>query len=96
MDFLNRAVVALTKIEAGRRAISQSREYSAFRRLWQLFCYAQIGGLAVATFIALLLVLVFQAILVRGLKWITWEVALSSGDKVERIADSPFVGNVGS
>src|ERR1700737_1653444 len=64
--------------------------------LWQPLCYAQIGGLAVATFITLLLVPVFYAIFVLDLKWITWEVAHSSGDKVERIADSPCVGAVGS
>jgi len=49
--------------------------------LWKPLCYAQIGGLAVATFITLLLVPVFYAIFVLDLKWITWEVAHSSGDK---------------
>ena len=34
----------------------------------------QIGGLAVATFITLLLVPVFYAIFVLDLKWITWDV----------------------
>jgi multidrug efflux pump subunit AcrB len=42
--------------------------------LWQPLCYAQIGGLAVATFITLLLVPVFYAIFVLDLKWITWDV----------------------
>jgi multidrug efflux pump len=42
--------------------------------LWKPLCYAQIGGLAVATFITLLLVPVFYAILVLDLKWITWDV----------------------
>jgi multidrug efflux pump subunit AcrB len=41
--------------------------------LWKPLCYAQIGGLAVATFITLLLVPVFYPILVLDLKWITWE-----------------------
>ena len=36
--------------------------------LWQPLCYAQIGGLAVATFIALLLVPVMYAIFVFDLK----------------------------
>jgi hypothetical protein len=36
-------------------------------------CYAQIGGLAVATFITLLLVPVFYSILFLDLKWIKWE-----------------------
>jgi multidrug efflux pump subunit AcrB len=43
--------------------------------LWKPLCYAQIGGLAVATFITLLLVPVFYSIFVLDLKWITWEVA---------------------
>src|SRR2546425_9449309 len=64
--------------------------------LWQPLCYAQIGGLAVATFITLLLVPVFYAIFVLDLKWITWEVAHPSGDKVERKADSPLLGSVSS
>jgi hypothetical protein len=37
-------------------------------------CHAQIGGLAVATFVTLLLVLVFYSIFVLDLKWITWDV----------------------
>jgi multidrug efflux pump subunit AcrB len=41
--------------------------------LWKPLCYAQIGGLAVATFITLLLVPVFYAIFVLDLKWIKWE-----------------------
>ncbi len=41
--------------------------------LWKPLCYAQIGGLAVATFITLLLVPVFYAIFVLDLKWIKLE-----------------------
>ena len=41
--------------------------------LWKPLCYAQIGGLAVATFITLLLVPVFYSIVVLDLKWIKWE-----------------------
>ena len=41
--------------------------------LWQALCYAQIGGLAVATFITLLLVPVLYSIFVLDLKIITWE-----------------------
>ena len=44
--------------------------------LWKPLCYAQIGGLAVATFITLLLVPVFYAIFVLDLKWITWDVTV--------------------
>jgi multidrug efflux pump subunit AcrB len=41
-------------------------------RLWQPLCFAQIGGLAVATFITLLPVPVFYASFVLDLKWIKW------------------------
>ncbi len=41
--------------------------------LWQPLCYAQIGGLTVATFITLLMVPVFYSIMVLDLKWLTWE-----------------------
>ena len=43
--------------------------------LWKPLCYAQIGGLAVAIFITLLLVPVFYSIFVLDLKWIKWETA---------------------
>ena len=43
--------------------------------LWEPLCYAQIGGLAVATFITLLLVPVLYAIAVLDLKIIKWETA---------------------
>jgi multidrug efflux pump subunit AcrB len=52
--------------------------------LWQPLCYAQIGGLAVATFITLLLVCVFYAIFVRDLKLIRWEVEHVSEDSGDR------------
>jgi multidrug efflux pump subunit AcrB len=41
--------------------------------LWEPLCYAQIGGLAIATFLTLLLVPVIYTIVVRDLKWIRWE-----------------------
>ena len=41
--------------------------------LWKPLCYAQIGGLTVATFITLLLVPVFYSIFVLDLKWIEWK-----------------------
>jgi multidrug efflux pump subunit AcrB len=40
--------------------------------LWKPLCYAQIGGLAVATFITLLLVPVFYSIAVLDLKIVKW------------------------
>ena len=43
--------------------------------LWQPLCYAQIGGLAVATFITLLLVPVLYSIAVLDLKIVKWNVA---------------------
>ena len=43
--------------------------------LWQPLCYAQIGGLAVATFITLLLVPVFYSIAVLDLKIVKWTTA---------------------
>jgi multidrug efflux pump subunit AcrB len=41
--------------------------------LWEPMCYAQIGGLAVATFVTLLIVPVLYSILVLDLKLIRWE-----------------------
>ena len=43
--------------------------------LWEPLCYAQIGGLAVATVITLLLVPVFYSIAVHDLKIVKWETA---------------------
>lgn len=43
--------------------------------LWKPLCYAQIGGLSVATFITLLLVPVLYAIFVLDLKWVKWQTA---------------------
>jgi len=56
--------------------------------LWQPLCYAQIGGLAVATFITLLLVPVFYSIFVFDLKWIKWEVA----EEAAEVAKAAEVG----
>ena len=54
--------------------------------LWKPLCYAQIGGLAVATFITLLLVPVFYSIFVLDLKWIKWETA---GDREQAAEAEP-------
>jgi multidrug efflux pump subunit AcrB len=51
--------------------------------LWKPLCYAQIGGLAVATFITLLLVPVFYSIFVLDLKWIKWEIAENRPETAE-------------
>jgi multidrug efflux pump len=44
--------------------------------LWEPLCYAQIGGLAIATFVTLLLVPVLYAIFVKDLKLVRWEAAV--------------------
>ena len=41
--------------------------------LWEPLCYAQIGGLTIATFVTLLLVPVLYSIFVLDLKLIKWE-----------------------
>jgi len=41
--------------------------------LWQPLCYAQIGGLSVATFVTLLMVPVLYSIFVLDLKVLSWE-----------------------
>jgi Cu/Ag efflux pump CusA len=53
--------------------------------LWKPLCYAQIGGLAVATFITLLLVPVFYSIFVLDLKWIKWE---TTGDPEQKTTEA--------
>lgn len=45
---------------------------AAWRSLWEPLCYAQIGGLTVATVITLILVPVFYSISVLDLKVIKW------------------------
>jgi multidrug efflux pump subunit AcrB len=54
--------------------------------LWEPLCYAQIGGLAVATVITLLLVPVLYAIVVRDLKLVRWEAPPAAG--VDQPTDS--------
>jgi multidrug efflux pump subunit AcrB len=71
-------------------------------RLWEALCYAQIGGLTAATFITLLLGLVFYAICVLDLKIVKWDATAapaSSGRpeepiQVERLshASAGYVG----
>jgi hypothetical protein len=46
--------------------------------LWEPLCYAQIGGLTIATFVTLLLVPVMYSIFVLDLKLIKWETEHSS------------------
>jgi multidrug efflux pump subunit AcrB len=42
--------------------------------LWQPLCYAQIGGPALATVVALLLVAVMYSLFVLDLKWVKWKI----------------------
>jgi multidrug efflux pump subunit AcrB len=48
--------------------------------LWHPLCYAQIGGLTVATLITLVLVPVLYTIMIRDLKWISWSSAEEKGE----------------
>jgi len=50
--------------------------------LWEPMCYAQIGGLTVATFVTLLLVPVLYAICVLDLKMVKWEAAAPAVETV--------------
>jgi len=49
--------------------------------LWEPLCYAQIGGLTIATLITLLIVPVFYAIFVKDLHLVRWkhEAAVAHG-----------------
>jgi multidrug efflux pump subunit AcrB len=57
--------------------------------LWQPLCYAQIGGLTVATFITLLMVPVFYSIFVLDLKILTWETKPEISGAATSIPTSP-------
>jgi multidrug efflux pump subunit AcrB len=56
--------------------------------LWEPLCYAQIGGLSVATFIELLLVPVLYAIFVLDIKLVTWDTTVA-----QRYASSTDAGS---
>ena len=51
--------------------------------LWEPLCYAQIGGLTIATFITLLLVPVMYSIFVLDLKLIKWDTEQPSASAQE-------------
>ncbi len=62
--------------------------------LWEPLCYAQIGGLTLATFITLLLVPTFYAICVKDLKIIKWkgpieEKPLSEDEEISGESEKP-------
>ncbi len=54
--------------------------------LWQPLCFAQIGGLALATFIELLLVKVFYVIFVLDLKIVKWEAGPGAAQAAPAVA----------
>ncbi len=60
--------------------------------MWEPMCYAQIGGLTVATFITLLLVPVIYSIFVLDLKLIKWE-ATGMAKEVGPEAAAPATGD---
>jgi multidrug efflux pump subunit AcrB len=59
--------------------------------LWQPLCYAQIGGLTVATFITLLMVPVLYSIFVLDLKILVWgpEKDSVNSDTLAPVSSSP-------
>jgi multidrug efflux pump subunit AcrB len=54
--------------------------------LWEPLCYAQIGGLTVATFVTLLLVPVLYAIFVLDLKLVRWDASADAPAAVPGVA----------
>ena len=57
--------------------------------LWEPLCYAQIGGLTIATFITLGLVPLLYTVFVRDLRIIRWEREAGPGDaRVVGVADA--------
>ena len=57
--------------------------------LWQPLCYAQIGGLTVATFITLLMVPVLYSIFVLDMKILSWEAEKEEPRTVAGVAPGP-------
>ncbi len=57
--------------------------------LWQPLCYAQIGGLTVATFVTLLMVPVLYSIFVLDLKILTWDEKPKAAETENHGAASP-------
>jgi len=57
--------------------------------LWQPLCYAQIGGLSIATFITLLLVPVLYSIAVLDLKVVKWEQTTSDVPWSRELSSGP-------
>jgi hypothetical protein len=69
----NRPGVEQRLLEGPPVGLNHGRRDSHRAPLWEPMCYAQIGGLTIATFVTLLLVLVIYAIFVKDLKIVKWE-----------------------
>jgi Cu/Ag efflux pump CusA len=63
--------------------------------LWEPLCYAQIGGLTLATFITLLLVPVLYSIFVLDLKLIRWDVEAPAHMSAGTSEDQAFGSSAG-
>jgi hypothetical protein len=61
--------------------------------LWEPLCYAQIGGLTIATFVTLLLVPVLYSIFVLDLKWIRWDVVPADSEASGHAASGATKGS---
>ncbi len=57
--------------------------------LWEPLCYAQIGGLSIATVVTLVIVPVVYALFVKDLKWLRWERPTSPEPPAEEPAGLP-------
>jgi multidrug efflux pump len=62
--------------------------------LWVPMCYAQIGGLTVATFVTLVLVPVIYAIFVKDLKLVKWDAEPAHVEGNVPPASSPTASTV--
>jgi multidrug efflux pump subunit AcrB len=62
--------------------------------LWEGLCYAQMGGLIVATAVTLVLVPVIYTIVVRDLRWIRWETAAAPEERTP-VADVAAMASAG-
>jgi len=58
--------------------------------LWEPLCYAQIGGLTIATFVTLLLVPVIYSIFVLDLKLIKWEAPAAAEPATDELTTAEF------
>jgi hypothetical protein len=63
--------------------------------LWEPLCYAQIGGLTIATFVTLGLVPILYSFVVLDLKLIRWEQAEPTGSAAsEKPSEMPATAGI--